>query len=170
MVTKLEIVLTATLLLFGGSWLLSKDNIDVKKVTKPGVQAHLVNSKLIEIDFNGSKKVLVAADAKQYKDRVDFKQFYYKSDKVALSSNYAREKKTIYTLWNNVVAKRADGAQYGGQKAIYAKKSETLKFVDKFNLHDGSNSIVGKKMHYDELSGSVKANNVKAIYEMPNSH
>jgi len=167
MVTKLEIVLLFVLLIFSASWLQESTQSNKKKSKKSGEQAHLLDSRLIEIDVNGSKRVVEASDVKQYKDRADFKVFYYKSDKVELSSDFAREKKMIYTLWDNVIATKPDGSTYKGKKAIYAKKSETLQFANKFNLNDAGNSIVGKKMHYDEASRSVKAKDVKAVFDMP---
>ena len=166
MVTKLEAVLLVAIVLFVVLWNKQESkSVEIAHKNKT-LLAEINTPEYIEVDKNYSKRVVVSKKAKQYKDRVDFDGFDYKSDKIKLVSKFAREKNGIYTTWGNVVAVKSDGTVYRGERAIVYKKKDLLEFKDKFTIIDGENSVVGNKMMYDENGSTVKAKNVKAIYDM----
>jgi len=166
MVTKLELLLLVAIVLFVASWN-KQESLKVKKTHKSkALLAEVIDPVYTEIDINQSKRVVISKKAKQYKSRVDFEQFDYKSEKIKLVSKFAREKKGIYTAWGNVVAVKPDGTVYKGSKAIVHKKKDLLEFKNKFTILDGENSVIGNKMMYNESGSTVKAKNVKAIYDM----
>ncbi len=166
MVTKLEVILLVSIVSF--ALLLSEKESSSTEMgyKKKRVLAEISNPVYTEIDINQSKRIVISKKARQYKERVDFDGFDYRSDKIKLVSKFAREKNGIYTARRDVVAIRSDGAVYKGDKAIVYKKRDLLNFENNFTILDGKNSVVGHSMEYDDNGSSVKAKKVKALYDI----
>jgi len=171
MVSKIEILLTATVLLaIGGGFLLNSSGLE-----KNNISTSSSSKKIVEIKDGVVRDVNSSSLKNLYKSRYSymidkvwyFENFFLKTPDIkSLSSKKAKKDEKRDYLEGDVILERLDNSKFFADKIIYDESMKILHSIGAFRAEKGSNRVRGINLFYDLRNKITKAEDIFAHYEM----
>lgn len=137
-------------------------------VQKDVAQMEIEDFTLYEIDKIGVQSVVSGTLGRQYPEHYEVENAHYIENKNKLGEHLYADKgrfeKDIVYLNNNVRYFREDGLSFESDHAVIDTKKDVVTVPDAFVLTQNENIIYGSKLHYNSLTGQIRAKNIDANY------
>ncbi len=125
---------------------------------------------LYELDKFSLTTLMKGTSATRYSDRYNVKNIDYTDNSKEFRANLKAKnglyKEDVVYLDKDVFFTRADGLKYFSQKAVYNKKIGTVYSEVDYVANMNRNLVYGDNIEYNNLSQTIKSENVYAIYQI----
>ena len=166
MVSRVEGVLIAALLFFGGRSMLTELSLDMQDTTSREKEMELFSFSLKEVNQTALLHTIGAQHMVKYHKEVIYEDFtLYTPDLTLLSPRAIQKNKTIF-LDQNATILKTDGSRYYTDHATYHRESGQLELSGHFAFSDRYGDVKGTEMDYDVRKKEIQAAGIKAVYEI----
>jgi LPS export ABC transporter protein LptC len=137
-------------------------------IEKDVAQMEIEDFTLYEMDKVGVQSVVSGTLGRQFLERYEVENAHYIENKNKLGEHLYADKgrfeKDIVYLNDNVRYFREDGLSFESDYAVYDTKKDLIDVPEAFILTQNENIIYGSSLHYNSLTGQIRAKNIDANY------
>ncbi|MDF1880570.1 hypothetical protein JHD50_04515 [Sulfurimonas sp. MAG313] len=151
-------------------FVLLKPTANIQKIQGNIAQLEIEDFTLYKMDKTGVLSVVSGSMGRQYIDHYEIQNVHYIENKNQVGEHLYSDngvfKGNIAYLDTNVRYFKEDGLSFESNHAIYNTKNSYLYIPDSFTLTQNQNVVYGHELHYDSVSGQIKAEKINANYDI----
>ena len=167
MVGKLELTLSAILILVIAISLNNTIETKKKKILAHGNSIEIKNAQLIEANATNRLDDIKSDFAYQKDDVWHFKHFNLIATNIKeLKANNAVRGKDYFELTGKIKMISNDGSKYWANRAVYLTDKKIFYTIGDFKAERNNTIAVGKNFYNAKLKGFSRAEKVHGIYQM----
>lgn len=134
-------------------------------------QLDLRDFTVYELDEKGLIHVLHGAQGQRFADRYEVRGIAYVDNSEAvtkeMSAEFGRAREATVDLVGNVVIRQNDGSEVRAEDISYDKEQRLITSQSRFTIRQGGNRASGEGLYYKLDEGRIRANNISAVYTIP---
>jgi hypothetical protein len=166
MVSRVEIVLGVTILLFIGQEI-PMESVLAHKVSKDEQKTlELYDTTFYEVNQSQLQHIIQTDHMVVYPNRTHFQELNLTTNTLTLIAKEAVLRGDIIAFEQNTTVRKFDGTEYHAKSVRYDRRQRVLVLPEHFSIKGQRGDVMGTDLEYQSSEGVLRGKKIDASYEM----